>query len=297
MASGPSGSDLEEYVLILLGAARSGKSMAGNFIAGEEVFPTALIELSGKTAQHKFEYKGMSLRLIDTVGFDEGFEFPDYLLTELTKAVLMAADAGGIHAFLICAKVGHLFDYDVIKSLDDLNFMKPIFAHAMLLVTYAGKYGETEDQRKQLEVHILNSRVCPPCLTYLVRKVAGPRILLEYFDLDHTGARERKFDEIMQWVKMFVAARGVYNNDMMQKAKQLWEEYKLEVQEKAIHKTGSHEPSYSELAFQIVQSVDIFHMYQGRNPFSVISHGIEEFRRKRQAAYSAEQQVPPDSAP
>ena len=69
MASRPSEFDLEECVLLSLGASESGKSRASNFIADEEEFPTrdSLPTLTGQTFQLKIYYDRTLLCLIDTV--------------------------------------------------------------------------------------------------------------------------------------------------------------------------------------------------------------------------------------
>ena len=88
------------------------------------------------------------MHLIDTVSFNETTRSDKEVVTELTTAVLMAADAGGIHQFLICVDVKSkslpVFSIDVLNALDDLNKMRTIWTYGTLLFTHAGKCGETE---------------------------------------------------------------------------------------------------------------------------------------------------------
>jgi hypothetical protein len=48
----------------------------------------------------------VDLHFIETVGFDEMRRSKMEILTELTTALLMAADTGGVHVFLICVNLG-----------------------------------------------------------------------------------------------------------------------------------------------------------------------------------------------
>ena len=290
MASKAVDSEMDEYVLLLVGPSGAGKSMAVNYIVGEEVFSLGGEAIPGisRTTQHKFDYKGMSLRLIDTVGFDDPSKSPENVLAELTTAVLMAADAGGIHAVLICTKVDQPFGNKVVRFLDDLNSMTPIFDRCMLVFMNAGKCDATEDQLKEVVIQATTSALCLPQLSCLLHEVAVPRIFLEYDDFNPSiirgGVREMKVDEIVHWVTTVVGERGVYTNKFMREAKQVWGEFKIMVKEGEITWLEAHEPFYSALAFEIVESFVV--VPPECNPFCMISYGIKEFRRRRQVRHS-----------
>ena len=111
MASGlskpPQTPDVEEKVLLLLGPSGAGKRMAANYLACKVLFPIrdSPVDLTDETTrQHKFQYGATKVHLIDTVGFNETSRSDRKVQTELTTAVLMAADAGGIHQFLKCRR-------------------------------------------------------------------------------------------------------------------------------------------------------------------------------------------------
>ena len=94
MASASSKPEFEEKVLLLLGLSGAGKSTVGNFIAGEKMFPIRGNPFAKQmTLQHKFNYDGTKVHLIDTVGFSEVSRSDKEVLTELTTAVLMAAES------------------------------------------------------------------------------------------------------------------------------------------------------------------------------------------------------------
>ena len=127
------GSKLPNYVLLLLGPPRAGKSTVGNIIAGETVFSIGGPgPMTIQTKQHTYN-DGLSHLLIDTVGLGEERKSPDDVLVELTTAVLMSADAGGIHAFLICVDLQSLSSSQKLRELDDLEAMKNFSPYVILL--------------------------------------------------------------------------------------------------------------------------------------------------------------------
>ena len=284
--------DFEEKVLLLLGPSGAGKSTAGNFIAEEEHFPIRGSSLTEQTTLHKFEYDGTKVHLIDTVGFDEMSRSDKEVLKEFTAAVLMAADAGGIHQFLICVDANSeslpLFSSDVLSALIDLDGMRAIWPYATLLFTKAGKCGYTECQRGS-EIDRLITTRCSYKLTWLVKKLGKQRrLIIESDDLRRESAFEIRFmmfRHMIELATVSVREGGVYINVMMQDAKQCWDEYKLSIEKKRKHTTDAHPPSYADLASEIIDNIIV---PPGRErPFSQICRGIQEFQRKRQESYSS----------
>ena len=277
------GHKLQELVLLLLGPSRAGKSTAGNIIAGDKVFPIADRLLTWQTRQYTFTHETTCLRLIDTVGLDEKLRPIDDVLTELTTAVLMAADAGGVHAFLICSNLESLFSSFVMNELLDLQQMNNFWPHAVMLFTSAGIAGQTEGEREAALKEIITNPQCPHTLSWLVSEAQEQIVLLEYNDIDldqgNGGDRETKVDDIVTWVKVFAANHGAYTNAMIQDAKQCWEEFKFEAKEKRKQLDPNY--PYQDLAIQIVQAIGIGNVHPGCYPFSLIHHGIRELRKRR----------------
>ena len=268
-------SKLPDYVLLLLGPPRAGKSTVGNIIAGETVFS---IEGHGpmtlQTKQHTYN-DGEYHLLIDTVGLGEESKSQDDVLLELTTAVLMAADAGGIHAFLICVNFQSLSSIHTLTELDDLEEMKNFWPHAILVFTNSGVYSclKIAKQRQEAIHYIL--RDGPPSLESLKEKVEDRIVFLEsshiIFGGDYDEDRLEKIWEIMNLVKIIVNRQGVYNNSMMQEAKVCWNSYKLKVQKMGKQAPAPHQPSYEEVAAEIVRVPS-----GGSRPFYRIWHGIRE---------------------
>ena len=285
MASRTVGDEFKESVFLLLGPSGGGKSSTGNFLAGELLFPIRGSPSAEQTTQCNFKYKDMNVRLIDTVGFNEMTRSDILVQIELTKAVLMAADAGGVHQFLICADLRSpnpmsVLSVDVVSALNDLDEMRTIWPHVMLLITNAAKSGYTRHLRAE-EIHQFISTRCPEELAWLLKK--DKTLVLEYDDLaTYHRFRERTLSAIIDWAEFSVRRHGVYSNAMMQEAKQCWEEYKLEVEENEMQASDTHSLSYAELAKWIIgDSI----MPSGRlKPFSHIYRSIQEYRRKRHEA-------------
>ena len=110
------------------------------------------------------------MRLTNTVDFDETMRSPAEILTELATAVLMAADAGGIHAFLICVNLSSksTFSPTVQRALEDLDKMNTIWPYVMLLFTNAGQCGETDEQRRAAVKGKITKSRCPDELSRLL---------------------------------------------------------------------------------------------------------------------------------
>ena len=154
MASRAVGDELKELVFLLLGPSGGDKSTAGNFLAGEALFPIRGTPSAEETTQCNFKYKDMNVRLIDTVGFNEMTRSDREVQIELTTAVLMAADAGGVHQFLICVNVASynplpILSADVVSALHDVDRMRTIWPDVMLLITRwkVWLYTKTTDRR------------------------------------------------------------------------------------------------------------------------------------------------------
>ena len=277
--------EIEAKVLLLLGPSGAGKSTAGNFIAGEEHFPIRGSPLTEQTMLHKFEYDGTRVHLIDTVGFDEMSKSDKEVMKELTAAVLMAADAGGVHQFLICVDVNSesqpIFNNDVLSTLIDLDQMKTIWPYTTLLFTKAGKCGDTENLRRA-EIDKFISTRCPDTLTWLVTKLGKQkRQIIESNDLHRETASEirlLKFRQIIASAKVTaIIERGVYINRMMSYAKKCWDKYKLAIEKKGKHMADARPPSYADLASRIIDNTIL---PPGRATlFSQICRCIQEYLR------------------
>ena len=286
MASRTVGDELKEPVFLLLGPSGASKSTTGNFLAGEALFSTRGNPSAEQTTQCSFKYNDTNVRLIDTVGFNEMTRSDVEVQIELTTAVLMAADAGGVHQFVICVDLrSHnplpILNDDVVHALCDLNDMRTIWPHVILLIANAAQSAYIHIL-PTAEVHFIGTR-CPEELLWLLRTVADEKLLyVEYAALPtYSGTREGCLSHIIDLATISVRQHGVYINAMMQEAKQCWEEYKLEVEEKEKHESDPHLPSYAELAKRIIgDSIDI--MPPGRpRPFSLIYRSIHNYRLRR----------------
>ena len=270
MASRFIGPELKEYVLFFLGASEAGKSTAGNFIAGKEVFPTGLgpRPLTRQPIQHTVTFNRTVLRLIDSVGLDDYKISPDEVLRELTRALLVAAEAGGVHAFLICVNVETLFSSSVKSALEDLEKMKNFWPHAIVLFTNAGKWGDTDSERDRIFNGICKHPSCPDKIRWLMQRTRSRKVFVEYDDLYLEGRRERTVDAIVYLVKILATEEGFYTNSMIEAARQYWEEYKFAERPK--------------IAGRIVSALG--KVTVAVNQFSLICRGIKE-SRKRQKRY------------
>ena len=202
----------------------------------------------------------------------------------------MAADAGGVHVFLICINLGSdpMFSVDAANALQDLEAMETIFSHAILVFMNTKAIGESVQQRASAMYELIHSSRCPATLRCLLDNVGDRKLVLEYDDIDFQRpegiVRFLTVETIMNWTKVFERTKGFYTNRMMQEAKQLWEEYKLYVQEKAKYVPAPNPPSYTGLASWIVRNG--WNVASGTKPFSQIYHGIQESRRQWQEAYT-----------
>ena len=284
MASKEIGPLLSERVLLLLGLSGSGKSMVGNIIAGQQVFPIRSDSLmTQQTKQYIFmsERNLAYFRVIDTVGLDERQLSEDAFLRELTTAVLIASDDGGIHVFLICVDVNSISSDSDLSMLDDLEAMKNFWPHAMILFTNAGRCSraKTDKERDQAFNDLLPTLYFPHMLQSLKDKVEDRIVFLDYNYLFTKDDSFQKNCEIMKWVTVIVERQGVYNNSMTEEAKLLWEDYKLKVQENEKQVPDIRQPSYKELAKEIVTVQLPLQSCIYISPFLQILHGIEETRR------------------
>ena len=254
-------------------------------MGGKELFPITSGLPTEQTIQRKFQYQQLNLHVIETVGLDEMRRSREEVLTELTTAVLMAADAGGVNAFLICVNLGSepMFSYDVATALEDLEAMKTIWSRAILLFMNAKVNGESVEQRTAAVNELIRSPRCPGTLRWLLDKVGELKVLFEYDDVDH----QTDVDSIMTWTEAFKLTQGIYTNPMMQEAKGHWEEYKLDIQKMGKNVPDKRTPyaSYRELASWITENS--WKVASRTRPFSQIFSGIQESRRKRQEAITA----------
>ena len=288
MASRPSRSELKEYVVLVLGSSTSGKNKAGKFIAGEESFPTrdSMSTMRRQTVQRKVNCNGAVLSMIDTVGLDDTEKSPEKVLQELTTAVLMAADAGGVHAFLLCVNLGTAISDTFVTTLQELEKMKDFWPHSILLFTNVGDPGDTDEERREKFEEILDSPNCPfpEVHRWLLEKVGYPKILLEYVydDLYLTNeVRKTKVHAILPLIEHIGYKQGVYTNAMIDEAKQYYEEIKLDIVKM---KTQAYLGDYSNLALRIVRVIREQKRASIRNLFSQIYYGIQKSRANRQSA-------------
>ena len=202
----------------------------------------------------------------------------------------MASDPGGVHAFLVCVNLGSdpMFSYDAASALENLEAMESISSHAILVFMNAKAIGESVDQRLLAVNKLIHSSRCPATLRWLLGYMGENKFVLEYDDIDlkekEGGIRFLTVDSIIDRIKILERTKGVYTNRMMQEAKQLWEEYKIDVQEKGKHVPAAKPPSYRGLASWIARNS--WNLASGTRPFSQIYSGIEGSRRKRQEAYT-----------
>ena len=277
MASRVMPKSTEHYVLLLLGPSEAGKSTAGNFILGKSLFPTAddLLSVTGQTKQHKIDYNGVSLRLIDTVGLDDSQKTSVEVVRDLTTAVLMASEYGGVASLLICVDLLASFSGNFKTVLEDLERMKNFWPHAILLLTNSGKYGNTDSEREAKYQEVMSSPQCPAELRWVVDNVGDRRVFIEHDDLELGDVRKRKIDSIVSVVRFIQAERGVYTNPMIQAAKQYWEEYKIWARQPP----SPFNPSMEELALRILRYVR--ELPGDCKRFSQIYAGIEEWQRRQ----------------
>jgi hypothetical protein len=284
MASSATTQETEELILLLLEPSQAGKTTAANFIAGYELFPVK--EEQSTTQMTKVVQKDTTLRLIRSIGLDVTTKSKEEVLVHLCKAILTASDAGGVHAFLICINLQStpLVGTDVVNALTDLGQFNPIWSHFMLLFMNAGILTETGVNRTGDFDKFTSSLRCPPELKWLIDSVGQPILLLESQDiwneaenLSLGGCANIDGMIIVDWVKTFASRQGVYTNPKFEEARECWEEYKVYCQEKKKYIRDCLEPSYEELAIEIVQKSG--GILLGNLPFSHILRGIKEIRR------------------
>ena len=164
--------------MVFTGHTGTGKSAAGNFLIGKEVFDSE-IGFGGGTTKSAAEtaiIAQQSVQIIDTPGFMDAL-LPDKINTwELTRALILACD--GVHAFGIVIDVSKRFDQSNALGLKELlsSFDKKIIHYAFILFTHAASLGENKEQlqigekdEKLLKEKIEKMIASPKCPQELIR--------------------------------------------------------------------------------------------------------------------------------
>ena len=177
--------------VVFTGHTGTGKSAAGNFFIGKEIFKSEVSfgSITTKSAAETAIIAQQSVQIIDTPGFMDAM-LPDKIDTyELTHALILARN--GVHAFGIVIDASKRFDQSYALSLQELlsSFGKKIIRYVFVLFTHAASLGDKKEQlqvtgkdEKLLKAKIekmLASPGCPPQLLQLLQLTNNQYMILE----------------------------------------------------------------------------------------------------------------------
>lgn len=223
---------------MLTGHIGTGKSAAGNFFIGKEVFISkrafgrATIESAAETAviaQH-------SVQIIDTPGFMDVLSSTNINVDELAHALVLSRN--GIHAFGLVIDVSTRFDKGIASTLQELlSSFKDIIPYIFILFTKAGCL---ENGKKQLQITGKNEQVlrakieemladsaCPSQLTELLELTSKQYMTLEAICYNEkSDYHEIKCNELVALVNQIQRKNGekVLTSPLMNAAKKIYEE-------------------------------------------------------------------------
>lgn len=182
--------------------------------------------------------------------------------------MLMAANAGGIHCFLICVDVQSLAFCPKLGEVEDLAEMKDFWPHAILLFTSASPIDADE---RRLDVLLSRLEDSTPALRTLKGKIQDRILFVALDDSGMTGSTSSSgsrpvlanVSDILGLITK-TSERGTYMNAMMRDASECWDRYqRIPCESEVI--------GYENLAIKIVRVP-----HGGSRIFYRIWHGIRE---------------------
>ena len=224
--------------VILTGDVGTGKSAAGNFFVGKEVFVSkrAFGGVTTESAAETAIIAQQSVQIIDTPGFMDAM-LPNKLkvnLTELAHALVLARN--GVHAIGIVIDLTARFNSSIAQGIEELlsNFKETVFPYIFVLFTKAGclrnnvQIAINDEKILRVEIEkMLSDPKCPSQLSRLLQLTNNQYMTLETQSYNkQSDYHESKCHELIAHINQIKESneRKALNLPVMNIAKVAYEE-------------------------------------------------------------------------
>ena len=213
--------------MVLTGCVGTGKSLAGNFFIGKQVFVSkrAFGGVTTESAAETAIIAQQSIQIIDTPGFMDVLSSSDINVNELAHALVLSRN--GIHAFGIVIDASTRFDKGINKALQELlSSFNDTIPYVFVLFTKVGCLRNEEEQlqitgkdeqalRAEIEM-MLADPACPPRLNELLQLTNRQYMTLEskYYS-KQSDYREIKCNELVALVQRIQEKNGKKGPDII----------------------------------------------------------------------------------
>ena len=166
--------------VVFTGSIGVGKSAAGNFFVGNEVFPS-LRSFGGVTTVSSAATCNIAeqeIQIIDTPGFMDAVNPEIVDCTEIAQAFMLARN--GVHALALVVDSTKRCDQAVSMALEVVvSAFHKALPYIFVIFTQAAELGEKESTQKIALEKLLAEPTCPKQLTLFLKAINNRYMLLE----------------------------------------------------------------------------------------------------------------------